>query len=79
MSEGALWRPAQGYPIRLCLGTEPVGAKIVTDRAKRTALDKALRGLFGKLQARPLPDRMMSVVAQLDAADQAPLKKSGSR
>ncbi|MDB5494319.1 MAG: hypothetical protein JWP86_1656 [Phenylobacterium sp.] len=55
------------------------GRKPVTDRAKKTALDKALRGLFGKLQARPLPDRMMSVVDQLDAADQAPLKKSGSR
>lgn len=61
------------------LGRKSVGAKAVTDHAKKTALDKALRGLFGKLQARPLPDRMMSIVDQLDAADQAPLKKSGSR
>lgn len=58
---------------------ESVGEKAVADRAKKTALDKALRGLFGKLQARPLPDRMISIVDQLDAADQAPLKKSGSR
>jgi hypothetical protein len=55
-----------------------VGAKAVTDRAKKTALDKALRGLFGKLQARPAPDRVMSIVDQLDASNPGPLKKSGS-
>ncbi|MDB5476043.1 MAG: hypothetical protein JWP49_1554 [Phenylobacterium sp.] len=51
-----------------------------TDRAKKTALAKALRGMFGRLQARPIPERLMSIVDQLDAADRAPpLKKSGSR
>jgi hypothetical protein len=53
-----------------------MAAKTVSDRAKRMALEKALRGMFGKLQARPTPDRLMSVVDQLDAADQPPLKKS---
>jgi hypothetical protein len=49
------------------------------DRAKKKALDKALRGMFGKLQARPVPDRLASVVDQLDAAEAKPLKKAGSR
>jgi len=48
------------------------------DRAKKQALEKALRGMFGKLQARAVPDRLMSVVDQLDAADRKPLKKAGS-
>jgi hypothetical protein len=56
-----------------------MAAKTVSDRAKKLALDKALRGMFGRLQARAAPDRLMSIVDQLDAADQAPLKKSGSR
>jgi hypothetical protein len=34
--------------------------------------------MFGKLQARPLPDRLMSIVDQLDDAGRAPLKKSRS-
>jgi hypothetical protein len=55
-----------------------MATKVGTDRAKKSALDKALRGLFGKLQARPLPDRMISIVDQLDEADGAPLKKSRS-
>jgi hypothetical protein len=54
-----------------------MAAKTVSDRAKKTALEKALRGMFGKLQARPTPDRLMSIVDQLDAADRPPLKKSG--
>ncbi|MFC3069806.1 hypothetical protein [Phenylobacterium soli] len=49
-----------------------------SDRAKKQALDKALRGMFGKLQARPTPDRLMSVVEQLEAADQPPVKKASS-
>lgn len=52
--------------------------KSATDRAKKTALDKALRGMFGKLQNRPVPDRLRSIVDQLDTADQPPLKKSGT-
>jgi len=54
-----------------------MATKSASDRAKKTALEKALRGLFGKLQARPVPDRLMSIVDQLE--DQAPLKKTGSR
>jgi len=64
--------------MRLRPGTGTMATKAATDRAKKTALDKALRGLFGKLQARPLPDRLMSIVDQLDEADRAPLKKSRS-
>lgn len=47
-----------------------------SDREKKRALDKALRGMFGKLQARPTPDRLISVVDQLDAADQPPARKA---
>jgi hypothetical protein len=54
-----------------------MASKSATDRAKKTALDKALRGMFGRLQNRRIPDRLMSIVDQLDAAD-APLKKSGT-
>lgn len=48
-----------------------------TDRSRRAALDKALRGLFGKLQARPVPEHLMGVVDQLDAAARPPVKKAG--
>lgn len=55
-----------------------MATKTGTDRARKDALGKALRGMFGKLQARPVPDRLMSIVDQLDAAEPAPLKKSGT-
>jgi hypothetical protein len=55
-----------------------LASRSATDRAKTSALDKALRSLFGKLQARPTPDRLMSIVDQLDA-EPPPLKKSGRR
>jgi hypothetical protein len=55
-----------------------MAAKTVTDRAKKAALDKALRGLFGRLKNRPVSDRLLSLVDQLDAADQPPAKKSKS-
>jgi hypothetical protein len=48
-----------------------------SDRAKRTALDKAMRGMFKRLEDRPLPDRLTSVVDQLDDAAPAPRKRSG--
>ena len=52
--------------------------KTVSDRAKTEALEKTLRGMFGRLQARPTPDRLMSIVDQLEAQQvQEPLKKSG--
>ncbi|MDE2486300.1 MAG: hypothetical protein KGO51_02790 [Alphaproteobacteria bacterium] len=56
-----------------------MASKSQSDRAKKNALDKALRGMFGKLQARPVPDRLVSIVDQLDAATTPPLKKTGSR
>ncbi|HEV2531747.1 hypothetical protein [Phenylobacterium sp.] len=52
--------------------------KAATDRAKKAALDKALRGMFGRLQGRPVSDRLMSIVDQLEAADRPPLKKTKS-
>jgi hypothetical protein len=48
-----------------------------TDHARKQALDRALRGMFGKLQDRPVSDRLMSIVDQLDAADRSPVKKAG--
>jgi hypothetical protein len=56
-----------------------MATKSKSDRAKKAAVDKALRGMFGRLQARPVPDRLMSIVDQLDAPDPAPLRKAGSR
>jgi len=55
-----------------------MAAKTVTDRTKKAALEKALRGMFGRLQNRPVSDRLMSIVDQLDAADQPPAKKTKS-
>jgi hypothetical protein len=55
-----------------------MAAKTVTDRTRKAALDKALRGLFGRLQNRPVPDRLLSVVDQLEAADRPPAKKTKS-
>ena len=56
-----------------------MASKTAKDRTKLAALEKGLRGMFGRLQGRPVPDRLMSIVDQLDAADQPPLKKAGSR
>jgi hypothetical protein len=53
-----------------------MAAKTVTDRAKKAALDKALRGMFGRLQGRPVSERLLSVVDQLEAADRPPVKKT---
>ena len=63
--------------MQLCLGGRPMAKTSTTDRSQKLALDKALRGLFGKLQARPTPERLMSVVDQLDAADRPRVKKAG--
>ena len=51
-----------------------------TPRSKRAAtLDKALRGMFKKLEARPVPEHITTIVDQLEAADHdKPRKKSGS-
>ena len=45
-------------------------------RKKAEVVDKALRGMFKKLEARPMPDHIATIVDQLDAVDQAPRKKS---
>jgi hypothetical protein len=44
-----------------------------TDRL--AGLQQGLRGLFRKLEKRPLPDHLRAVVDQLDAAD-PPVKKA---
>jgi len=45
-------------------------------RKKAEVVDTALRGMFKKLEARPIPDHISTIVEQLEAADQQPLKKS---
>jgi hypothetical protein len=44
------------------------------DKAK--ALDRALKGMFGKLERRPVPGDIMNVVDQLDEAEKEPSKKA---
>ena len=39
-----------------------------TDRAKKAALDRALHGMFGKLQARAVPDRLIELADDLEAS-----------
>lgn len=41
-------------------------------REKVAALDKALKGMFRALETRPLPDRLRSVVDQLDEGQPGP-------
>lgn len=53
--------------------------KTVADRAKLPLIDKALRGMFGKLQARPVPERLVCIVDQLEKSQEAPSKQSGRR
>jgi hypothetical protein len=45
------------------------------DASKAAALGKALRGMFKKLENRPAPDHILTVVDRLEAADQ-PVKKA---
>jgi hypothetical protein len=49
----------------------------ISKTARKQALDEVLRGMFGKLQGRQVPDRLRSIVDQLDAADRPPVKKAG--
>jgi hypothetical protein len=53
-----------------------MATKSASDRAKKAALDKALRGMFGRLQMRPTPERLISIADQLEAQDEPSLKKS---
>lgn len=47
------------------------------DRDARPALEKGLRGLFRRLADRPVPDRIRSVVDQLDESTPTEAKKAG--
>ena len=53
-----------------------MGSSKATDRAKVSALERALGAMFARLQARPIPDRLMSIVDQLDAPDQSASRKA---
>ena len=47
---------------------------------RASAVDNALRGMFKRLEARPAPDHIMTIVDQLEAAAEAekkPKKKAG--
>ena len=46
-----------------------------SDRGRREALDKDLKGMFRALEDRPLPDRVRSVVDQMDEGEAASAKK----
>ena len=49
-------------------------------QTRASAVDNALRGMFKRLEARPAPDHIMTVVDQLEAAAEAernPKKKTG--
>lgn len=50
-----------------------------SDRKRKAALQKALRAMWERLQARATPERLSSVLDQLEepARDKAPRKKSG--
>jgi len=48
-----------------------------TDRARKRALDQALRTMFDKLEAKPVSGQLKSVIEQLDAADPPAKKKAG--
>jgi len=47
-------------------------------QTKVSTVDKALRGMFRRLEARPAPDHIMSIVDQLEAAEQQPVKKKSA-
>jgi hypothetical protein len=50
-------------------------ARKAPPRNKAEVVDQALRGMFKKLQSRPVPEHISTIVDQLEAADQPPLKK----
>ena len=70
--------PSRGlvYPMG-ALGTGSMAGERSNDRAKAAALTKALRTMFNRLQARPAPEKLISVVDQLEAAKPQPRKKAG--
>lgn len=48
--------------------------KSQTEKRKSQALDSGLRVMFRALEQRPLPDRLNSLVDQLDEAETTPRK-----
>lgn len=58
-----------------------MATKTKKDRAKAAALDKALGSMFGKLQARAVPDRLVALADDLEASlsERPPLKKAVGR
>lgn len=51
----------------------------VAEREKASALNKALKAMFRALQNRPLPDRVRSVVDQLDEGEESTQSKKRNR
>jgi hypothetical protein len=45
--------------------------KSLTEKCKTQALANGLRGMFRALEQRPLPDKLVSVVDQLDEGEAA--------
>ena len=52
-------------------------AKTTAEREKAKILGKTLKGMFKALETRPVPDRLRSVVDQLDEGAPAPTRKAG--
>lgn len=50
---------------------------MASDRAKKAALTEALQSMFRRLKARPAPERLLSIVEQLDAAASPPPEAAG--
>lgn len=46
---------------------------------KRAALGAALRNMFGRLEARGVPEHLRKVVEQLDDADEGEAQSEGAR
>lgn len=54
-----------------------MAGKTVADREKTRAIGQALKGMFKALQSRPVPDRLRSVVDQLDEGQPESKRKAG--
>ena len=50
-----------------------------SSRETREALEKGLKGMFKSLETRPLPDRLRSVVDQLDDDGETEAPKKAAR
>jgi hypothetical protein len=51
-------------------------ARKSVDTGRGKALGDSLRGMFRALEQRPLPDRLRSVVDQLDEGEASPQRKA---